>query len=85
MEKRKKEMIKIIFAIIVLVVGIAMALYFGVWVMFIKAILTVCAAFDSGVLTATIVGWTIIKCLFATTVAGLILKATAGIVKALCK
>lgn len=85
MEKRKKEMIKIIFAIIVLVVGIAMALYFGVWVMFIKAILTACAAFDAGVLTATIVGWTIIKCLFATTIAGLILKATGEIVKALCK
>lgn len=85
MEKRKKEMIKIIFAIIVLVVGSAMALYFGVWVMFIKAILTACAAFDAGVLTATIVGWTIIKCLFATTIAGLILKATGEIVKALCK
>lgn len=84
----KKSMfgaMKVIIAIMVLIVGVIAAVYFGGYVMFIKAILYACAAFDAGTLTATIVGLTVIKCLFASTVGGLILMVTCAVVKFLCK
>lgn len=84
-KKNLKQAVKVILAIVILIAGIGAAIYYGLWVMFIQAILTACAAFDAGTLTATLVGWTIIKCLLATTVAGLILAVTSGIVKALCE
>ncbi len=84
-KKNLKQAVKVILAILILIAGIGAAIYYGLWVMFIQAILTACAAFDAGTLTATLVGWTIIKCLLATTVAGLILAVTSGIVKALCE
>lgn len=46
--------------------------------MFIKAILIACHAFDIGSLTAVLVGKTIIKCVFASVVGGLI--AFAGFI-----
>lgn len=79
------EIMKVFLAIAILIAGIAAAIYFGLWVMFIKAILVACAAFDAGTLTATIVGWTVIKCLLASTVEGIIIAVSAGISKALCK
>lgn len=79
------QMIKAITAIMVIIAGIMLAVYYGLWVMFIKAILVTCAAFDAGTLTATLVGWTIIKCLLASMVAGLILAAAGAISKVLCK
>lgn len=84
-KKNLKQAVKVILAIVILIAGIGAAIYYGLWVMFIQAILTACAAFDAGTLTATLVGWTIIKCLLATTVAGLILAVTSRIVKALCE
>lgn len=87
-EKRWKnfwELVKALFAVMIFIGGIILALYFGLWVMFIKAILAACAAFDAGTLTATLVGWTVIKCLLASTVAALIIGVTSGIAKALCK
>lgn len=83
--KNSWEMIKVITAIMVFIAGIILAVYFGLWVMFIKAILVACAAFDAGTLTATVVGWTIIKCLLASTLSGLIISVCAGIAKLLCK
>lgn len=79
------QMVKVLFAIMIFIGGIILAIYFGLWVMFIKAILTACAAFDAGTLTATLVGWTVIKCLLASTVAGVIIAITSWIAKALCK
>lgn len=85
MNRETKDAIKVILAILIFVGGFISAVYFGLWIMFIKAIMVACAAFDAGTLTATLVGWTIIKCLLATTVAGLILTITGGIAKALLK
>ena len=85
MKRETKDAIKVILAILIFVAGFISAVYFGLWIMFIKAIMVACAAFDAGTLTATLVGWTIIKCLLATTVAGLILTITGGIAKALLK
>lgn len=83
--KALKEALKVVIAIIIIIVGIASAIYYGVWVMFIKAILSACAAFDAGTLTATTVGLTVIKCIFASTVAGLIVSVSCGIAKYILK
>lgn len=84
-KKNLKQAVKVILAILILIAGIGAAIYYGLWVMFIQAILTACAAFDAGTLTATLVGWTIIKCLLASAVSGLIISVCAGIAKLLCK
>lgn len=83
--KALKEALKVAIAIIIIIVGIASAIYYGVWVMFIQSILSACAAFDAGTLTATIVGWAVIKCILASTVAGLIISVSCGIAKTLLK
>ena len=85
MSENTKKGIKVILVVLIFVGGIVAAIYFGLWVMFIKSILTACAAFDAGTLTATLVGWTVIKCLLASTVAGVIITITSWITKALCK
>lgn len=68
-----KNCIKVILAVLIFVGGIIAAIYFGLWIMFIKSILIACAAFDAGTLTATLVGWTVIKCLLASCVASIIM------------
>ena len=83
--KALKEALKVAIAIIIIIVGIAAAIYYGVWVMFIQSILSACAAFDAGTLTATTVGLTLIKCIFASTVAGLIVSVSCGIAKSILK
>lgn len=89
MNKKQKramwEVIKIVLALSIIVAGIAAAIYYGLWVMFIQSIISACAAFDAGTLTASVVGWTVIKCIFASTVAGIILSAACAIAKFLCK
>lgn len=85
MSDNTKKGIKVLLSILVFIVGIAAAVYFGLWVMFIKSILMACAAFDAGILTATMVGWTIIKCLLASTVATLILWTASKISLVLLK
>lgn len=80
-----KNVLKVIFSVLIFVGGIVAAIYFGLWVMFIKPILLACAAFDAGTLTATLVGWTVIKCLLASAVASLIVWITASIAAFMCK
>lgn len=72
-----------ILALIVFALGVILAAYTGGWVLFIKPIIEACKALDSGNLTALTVGVTVIKCVFAGTVAGLIIWLTsliAGII-----
>jgi membrane protein YdbS with pleckstrin-like domain len=76
--RRRKEMRNVI-AVLVFIVGLVTAAYFGIWVMFIQPIIEACAAFDTGTLTAMVIGITVIKCLLATTVSGIIISATAFI------
>jgi len=56
---------KTILGILLLIIGAIAGLYVGGWLMFIQSILDVCRAFDNQTLTATLIGWTIIKCVFA--------------------
>lgn len=56
-----------------IIASILYGLYVSVWVMFIQPIMDACRAFDAGVLTGTIIGITIIKCVFSGTVGSIIM------------
>ena len=81
--KKKYESTKAICGLLVLIGSIALGLYVGGWMMFIQPIIEACKAFDAGTLTGLIVGTTVIKCIFASTVGGLIVYIGAGIAKIL--
>lgn len=61
-----------IIGIIVTAIFIVIGLYVGVWMMFIYPIMDACRHFDAGTLTGAIIGATVLKCLFAGTVASTI-------------
>lgn len=75
MRRNKKNPIKKIGAWVCLIIGIVGSLYVGGWVMFIQPIIEACRHFDAGTLTGIIVGVTILKCIFASTVGILIFYA----------
>lgn len=63
---------------LLMIIGIAAGLYVGGWLMFIQPILEVCRCFDAGTLTGTIIGVTILKCVFSGAVGSII--ALLGVV-----
>lgn len=67
-----------------IIIGIVLSVYTGGWLLFIKPIIAVCAAYDAGTLTGSMIGWTIIKCLvFVPTVAKVIMKVALMIAEAI--
>ena len=69
---------------ITIIVGVALSIYTGGWLLFIKPIIAVCAAYDAGTLTGSMIGWTIIKCLvFAPIAAKVIMSVALGIAEAI--
>lgn len=73
--KRKRHIkfkVRTVLGILIMVVGFAIAGYMGIWEMFIGPIIDACKHFDAGTLTGLMVGKTIIKCIFASTVSSLI-------------
>lgn len=69
---------------ITIIVGVALGIYAGGWLLFIKPIITVCAAYDAGTLTGSMIGWTIIKCLvFAPFAAKVIMNVALAIAEAI--
>lgn len=68
-----------VLAILIFIAGLLLSCYVGGWVLFIKPILAACAAFDSGTLTSTGIGVTVIKCLLASAVSGFIITAASAI------
>ena len=73
--KRKRHIkfkIRTVLGVLIMVVGFAIAGYMGIWEMFIGPIIDACKHFDAGTLTGLMVGKTIIKCIFASTVSSLI-------------
>ena len=60
MEKVRKFLAAVSF-----IAGILGGLYVGGWLMFIQPIMTACKAYDTGTLTGTIIGLTVLKCIFA--------------------
>ena len=63
---------KYIIGWIVLIGSVVCGVYVGGWLMFIQPIIEACKAFDAGTLTGLIVGTTVLKCVFASTVGGII-------------
>lgn len=57
---------------LLMIIGIVTGLYVGGWLMFIQPILEVCRCFDAGTLTGTIIGVTILKCVFSGAVGSII-------------
>ena len=76
-------MIKVIIGWIGLIASIALGVYVGGWLMFIQPIIEACKAFDAGTLTGLMVGTTVLKCIFASTVGGLIVYIGAAISRVL--
>lgn len=63
---------KKLLGLLFIIIGICGGLYVGGWLMFIQPIIDACKSFDAGTLTGTIVGWTVVKCIFASFVGGII-------------
>jgi hypothetical protein len=76
---------KVIIGWIIFIGSIVGGLYIGGWLMFVQPIIEACKAFDAGTLTGLIVGTTILKCIFASTVGGLIAYIGAQIAGAFFK
>lgn len=55
-----------------IVASAVVSLYVGGWLMFIQPILEACEHFDAGTLTGAIIGTTVLKCIFAGTVGGIV-------------
>ena len=73
--KRKRHIkfkVRTVLGVLIMVVGFAIAGYIGIWEMFIGPIIDACKHFDAGTLTGLIIGKTVIKCIFASTVSSLI-------------
>ena len=64
---------KTVIAVLLVIAGVIGGLYVGGWLMFIQSIIGVCNAFDAHTLTGTLIGWAVIKCLFASFVGGVII------------
>jgi hypothetical protein len=71
-----------ILAWLFIIAGVVGGLYIGGWIMFIQPIIEACKHFDAGTLTGVMVGVTILKCIFASTVGSLIIYVSAAIAKA---
>lgn len=76
---------KYIIGWIVLIGSVVCGVYIGGWLMFIQPIIEACKAFDAGTLTGLIVGTTVLKCIFASTVGALIVWIGSAIATALFK
>ena len=63
---------KKLIGVVIIIASIAGGLYLGGWILFIKPILDACAAFDAGTLTSTVRVITILKCIIASAVGGVI-------------
>lgn len=72
MKRNRKRLIQGIIGWTFFIGGIIGGFYIGGWIMFIQPIIEACRHFDAGTLTGVIVGVTILKCIFASTVGSLI-------------
>lgn len=81
MKRNRSNLIKEVCSWVCLIGGIAIGLYVGGWVMFIRPIIEACRHFDAGTLTGVIVGVTILKCIFASTVGSLIVYVGSVLAK----
>jgi hypothetical protein len=76
---------KYIIGWIVLIGSVVCGVYVGGWLMFIQPIIEACKAFDAGTLTGLIVGTTVLKCVFASAVSGIIMYVGSAIAAIIAK
>ena len=72
MNRKNKNRLYNTIGTLVLIISIILGLYVGGWIMFIQPIINVAKAFDSGVLTGSMIITSIVKCIFASPVGGFI-------------
>lgn len=65
-----------IFSLLVLFLGLYSGAYIGGWLMFVKPIIDACKAFSNGMLTNSIIAFTILKCIFAPFIFSIIYSAS---------
>ena len=58
-------MIRNFIGLLVVLMSWVLGAYVGIWQLFIHPIITACQAFDAGTLTGTLIGVTVIKCIFS--------------------
>lgn len=63
---------KKIIGVLLMIAGVVGGLYVGGWMLFVQPIIEACQAFDAGTLTGTILGITVLKCIFASAVGSII-------------
>lgn len=73
------EDVKAVVGVVLMVIGVIGGIYVGGWLMFIQPILDACYHFDAGTLTGTIVGVTVLKCVFSGTVGWVIAAIGMGL------
>lgn len=61
---------KKVIGIILIIIGVVLGLYLGLWQMFIGGILAIAKAIDGNSLTATLVAWNVVKILLASPIGG---------------
>lgn len=61
---------KLIFGILLVVLGIALGIYVGVWLMFVGGIVQIVKSIQAGIPDATVIAWGIVKIIFAGVVGG---------------
>lgn len=74
-----KNFIWDVIAFTILIGGIVFGIYVGGWVMFIQPIMDVCRCIDAGTVTATMIGVTVLKCVFASLVTTVIVLSGISI------
>ena len=78
-------MMKVIIGWVVFIGSIVLGAYVGGWLMFIQPIIEACKAFDAGTVTGLLVGITVLKCMFASMVGGIIIWVGSAIASVLFK
>lgn len=68
-----KNFLKTTIGALTIIASWIFGLYLGIWKFFIQPIMYACQCFDAGTLTGSIVGITILKCIFAGTIAGIVI------------
>ena len=76
---------KKIIGIIIMLFSVILGCYIGMWQMFIQPIMYACQMFDVGALTGTIIGVTILKCIFSSFVGIAIIGIGVSIGKVIAK
>ena len=69
---------KKLIGILLIITGVVLGLYLGLWQMFIGGILCIAKSIDNGSITATLVAWNVIKIILATPIGMSVFSIVSG-------